>query len=85
MDLGDTNLRALRILGEGSFGRVFLCLERNGPKERKVCVKRIIMRNPKNELRLIKEEVMHKHTFTFICMYICTCKDVLSEMTNCAL
>ncbi|XP_017872535.1 PREDICTED: serine/threonine-protein kinase Nek8 [Drosophila arizonae] len=72
MDLGDANIRALRVLGEGSFGRVFLCVERNGPKERKVCVKRIIMRNPKNELRLIKEEIYiisqlrHPHIVQFI-------------------
>lgn len=77
MDLGDANIRALRVLGEGSFGRVFLCVERNGPKERKVCVKRIIMRNPKNQLRLIKEEVMHKHTCIYMCMYVCTCKYVV--------
>ncbi|XP_034483327.1 serine/threonine-protein kinase Nek3 [Drosophila innubila] len=57
MDLGDAKLRPLRVLGSGSFGRVFLCMQREGRHERKVCVKRIIMRNVKNELALIKEEI----------------------------
>ncbi|KAL7745178.1 hypothetical protein ACLKA6_008230 [Drosophila palustris] len=72
MDLGDANLRPLRVLGSGSFGRVFLCLQREGRRERKVCVKRIIMRNVKNELALIKEEIYiisqlrHPHIVQFI-------------------
>ncbi|XP_064538451.1 serine/threonine-protein kinase Nek3 [Drosophila montana] len=72
MDLGDANLRTVRILGQGTFGRVFLCLQREGRNDRKVCVKRIIMRNPKSELALIKEEIYiisqlrHPHIVQFI-------------------
>ncbi|XP_016998642.2 uncharacterized protein png [Drosophila takahashii] len=74
MDLGDSKLRAVRVLGQGTFGRVFLCLqnEGRGQKERRVCVKRIIVRNPKTELGLIKEEVYiisqlrHPHIVEFL-------------------
>ncbi|EDW00367.1 GH11900 [Drosophila grimshawi] len=66
MNLGDANLLTVRVLGEGSFGRVFLCLQREGQKQRKVCVKRIIVRNPKSELALIKEELRHPHIVQFI-------------------
>ncbi|SPP86269.1 aurora kinase A [Drosophila guanche] len=58
MNLGDPMLRAVRVLGEGTFGRVFLCLQHEGSRQqRQVCVKRIIVRNPKTELSLIKEEI----------------------------
>ncbi|KAH8394485.1 hypothetical protein KR222_011837 [Zaprionus bogoriensis] len=57
MDLGDANLRPLRVLGSGSFGRIFLCAQREGRQQRNVCVKRIITKNTKNELALIKEEI----------------------------
>ncbi|EDW78320.1 uncharacterized protein Dwil_GK16236 [Drosophila willistoni] len=58
MDLGDPNLRPIRVLGEGSFGRVFLCIQHEGRHQKKnVCVKRIIIKNPKAELALIKEEI----------------------------
>ncbi|KAH8419830.1 hypothetical protein KR009_003089 [Drosophila setifemur] len=69
MDLGDPKLRALCVLGEGTFGRVFLCQQATG---KKVCVKRIIVRNPKTELGLIKEEVyiisqlQHPHIVKFL-------------------
>ncbi|KAH8388022.1 hypothetical protein KR093_011203 [Drosophila rubida] len=72
MDLGDAKLRPLKVLGSGSFGRVFLCLQREGCRQRKVCVKRIIIRNAKNELALIKEEIYiisqlrHPHIVQFI-------------------
>ncbi|KAH8317430.1 hypothetical protein KR074_000089 [Drosophila pseudoananassae] len=68
MDLGDSKLRAVRVLGQGSFGRVFLCYQAG----RQVCVKRIIVRNPKTELGLIKEEVYiisqlrHPHIVQFL-------------------
>ncbi|EDW25898.1 GL14384 [Drosophila persimilis] len=58
MNLGDPMLRAVRVLGQGTFGRVFLCLQHEGSRQqRQVCVKRIIVRNPKTELSLIKEEI----------------------------
>ncbi|EDW43812.1 GM18979 [Drosophila sechellia] len=74
MELGDSKLRAVRVLGQGTFGRVFLChqIEVRGQPERKVCVKRIIVRNPKTELGLIKEEVYiisqlrHPHIVEFL-------------------
>ncbi|KAH8245582.1 hypothetical protein KR032_012214 [Drosophila birchii] len=73
MDLGDSKVRAVRVLGEGTFGRVFLCQERGPEGEtRKVCVKRIIVRNPKTELRAIMEEVYiisqlrHPHIVQFL-------------------
>ncbi|KAH8286663.1 hypothetical protein KR018_006274 [Drosophila ironensis] len=68
MDLGDAKLRAVRVLGQGTFGRVFLCYQ----GQRRVCVKRIIVRNPKTELGLIKEEVYiisqlrHPHIVEFL-------------------
>lgn len=57
MNLGDTTLKPLRVLGAGSFGKIFLCVQFNGRQQRKVCVKRIILRNARDELALIKEEV----------------------------
>ncbi|XP_016976915.1 NUAK family SNF1-like kinase 2 [Drosophila rhopaloa] len=74
MDLGDSKLRAVRVLGQGTFGRVFLChqQEGRGQPDRRVCVKRIIVRNPKAELGLIKEEVYiisqlrHPHIVEFL-------------------
>jgi len=53
---------------------VFLCLqsEGRGQPDRRVCVKRIIVRNPKTELGLIKEEVYiisqlrHPHIVEFL-------------------
>ncbi|KAH8245753.1 hypothetical protein KR038_006622 [Drosophila bunnanda] len=73
MDLGDSKVRAVRVLGQGTFGRVFLCQQRDAEGEtRKVCVKRIIVRNPKTELRPIMEEVYiisqlrHPHIVQFL-------------------
>ncbi|KAI8033834.1 uncharacterized protein LOC128265139 [Drosophila gunungcola] len=74
MELGDSKLKAVRILGQGTFGRVFLCYqhEGRGQPDRRVCVKRIIVRNPKTELGLIKEEVYiisqlrHPHIVEFL-------------------
>ncbi|XP_030379637.1 CBL-interacting protein kinase 25 [Scaptodrosophila lebanonensis] len=72
MNLGDENLKCIRVLGQGSFGRAFLCILREGRHERKVCVKRIIVRNPKVEMALIKEEIYiisqlrHPHIVQFI-------------------
>ncbi|XP_020801763.1 CBL-interacting protein kinase 25 [Drosophila serrata] len=73
MDLGDSKVRAVRVLGQGTFGRVFLCQQRDADGEtRKVCVKRIIVRNPKTELRPIMEEVYiisqlrHPHIVQFL-------------------
>ncbi|XP_017086766.1 NUAK family SNF1-like kinase 2 [Drosophila eugracilis] len=74
MNLGDCKLRAIRVLGQGTFGRVFLCqqYEGRGEADRMVCVKRIIIRNPKTELGLIKEEVYiisqlrHPHIVEFL-------------------
>lgn len=54
MDLGDPTLKPIKVLGAGSFGRVFLCKYRNNQK---VCVKRIIVVNPKVEMGMILEEV----------------------------
>ncbi|XP_017054802.1 aurora kinase A [Drosophila ficusphila] len=74
MNLGDPNLRVRAVLGQGTFGRVFLCHQNEGRNQppRKVCVKRIIVRNPKTELGLIKEEVYiisqlrHPHIVEFL-------------------
>lgn len=63
MDLGEATLKPLRVLGAGSFGRIFLCLQTVGRQQHKVCVKRIILRNTKNDLALIKEEVRRRHNF----------------------
>lgn len=54
MDLGDPALKPIKVLGAGSFGRVFLCKYRN---KQQVCVKRIIVQNPKTEMNMIMEEV----------------------------
>ncbi|XP_075152643.1 pan gu [Haematobia irritans] len=54
MDLGDPALKPIKVLGAGSFGRVFLCNYRN---TQKVCVKRIFVINPKVEMNMIMEEV----------------------------
>uniref|UniRef100_A0A1I8PK04 non-specific serine/threonine protein kinase n=1 Tax=Stomoxys calcitrans TaxID=35570 RepID=A0A1I8PK04_STOCA len=54
MDLGDPALKPIKVLGAGTFGRVFLCKYRN---TQKVCVKRIIVLNPKAEMNMIMEEV----------------------------
>lgn len=62
MNLGDATLKPLRVLGAGSFGRIFLCLQAEGRQQRKVCVKRIIVRNTKNDLALIKEEVRRRRS-----------------------
>ncbi|ALC49156.1 png [Drosophila busckii] len=72
MDLGDASLQPISVLGAGTFGRVFLCLQREGRQKRKVCVKRIFVKNPKSELALIKEEIYimsqlrHPHIVQFI-------------------
>lgn len=54
MDLGDPAIKPIKVLGAGSFGRVFLCKYRN---THNVCVKRIIVHNPKNDMKMIMEEV----------------------------
>ena len=54
MDLGDPTLKPLKVLGAGSFGRVFLCKHRN---TQLVCVKRIIVHNPRQDMKMIMEEV----------------------------
>ncbi|KAM7351417.1 pan gu [Cochliomyia hominivorax] len=54
MDLGDPSLKPIKVLGAGSFGRVFLCKYRN---TQMVCVKRIIVQNPKQDMKMIMEEV----------------------------
>nr|ABC25088.1 Pan gu [Glossina morsitans morsitans] len=48
MDLGDNELKPIKILGAGNFGRVFLC---NYRQKYKVCVKRIMVKNPKKEMK----------------------------------
>ncbi|TMW43987.1 hypothetical protein DOY81_010930 [Sarcophaga bullata] len=53
-DLGDPSLKPLKVLGAGSFGRVFLCKHRN---TQMVCVKRIIVHNPRQDMKMIMEEV----------------------------
>ncbi|KAL9927549.1 serine/threonine-protein kinase Nek5-like [Glossina fuscipes fuscipes] len=54
MDLGDNELKPIKILGAGSFGRVFLCNYRH---KYKVCVKRIIVKNPKKEMKIVMHEI----------------------------
>ncbi|XP_065357276.1 serine/threonine-protein kinase nekl-2 [Calliphora vicina] len=54
MDLGDPSLKPIKVLGTGTFGRVFLCKYRNNQM---VCVKRIIVQNPKQDMKMIMEEV----------------------------
>jgi len=67
MDLGDENLKPIRVLGQGSFGRVILCKNLNNKtKTRDVCVKRIIVQNPKAEMNMIMEEVnINYQTYSF--------------------
>lgn len=57
MDLGDPSLKPIKVLGAGSFGRVFLCKYRTNQN---VCVKRIIVQNPKVEMGMIMEEVLRR-------------------------
>ena len=54
MNLGDKNLHPIKVLGSGNFGKVFLCNTSGG---KQVCVKRIIVQNPKLEMKMIEEEV----------------------------
>lgn len=63
MDLGDPTLKPIKVMGVGTFGRVFLCKYHGN---RNVCVKRIIVKNPKTDMSLIMEEVSHKKCFTQI-------------------
>lgn len=59
MDLGDKSLIPIKHLGSGAFGRVFLC---KTPNNQKVCVKRIILQNPKYEMKMIADEVYLNNT-----------------------
>ncbi|XP_017485345.1 PREDICTED: serine/threonine-protein kinase Nek5 [Rhagoletis zephyria] len=57
MDIGDPNLRPLCILGEGSFGHVFLCKCKLDCGARYVCVKRIRIRQPNQEMKMLMDEI----------------------------
>ncbi|XP_011193577.2 serine/threonine-protein kinase nekl-2 isoform X1 [Zeugodacus cucurbitae] len=56
MDFGDSSLCPVRILGEGSFGQVFLCRS-NSCDHIHVCVKRIVIRKPKLEVKMLMDEI----------------------------
>ncbi|XP_011198725.2 serine/threonine-protein kinase nekl-2 [Bactrocera dorsalis] len=56
MDIGDSSLCPIGILGEGSFGQVFLCRS-NSIDHNYVCVKRIVIRKAKSEVRMLMDEI----------------------------
>ncbi|XP_055848646.1 serine/threonine-protein kinase Nek5 [Episyrphus balteatus] len=55
MNLEGNGLHVVKLLGEGTFGRVFLAETAND--RHRVCVKQIVMRDPSTELKMIREEV----------------------------
>uniref|UniRef100_A0A1A9X0R7 non-specific serine/threonine protein kinase n=1 Tax=Glossina brevipalpis TaxID=37001 RepID=A0A1A9X0R7_9MUSC len=73
MDLGDPEIKPLKLLGSGAFGRVFLC---NYRQEYKVCVKCIFVSNPKVHMKMVMEEIYimsqlrHPHIVHFIRSYV---------------
>ncbi|XP_069962678.1 serine/threonine-protein kinase nekl-2-like [Bactrocera oleae] len=56
MDIGDLSLCPIKVLGEGSFGQVFLCRS-NSNDHKNVCVKRIVIRKPKSEIKMLMDEI----------------------------
>lgn len=56
MDLGNCNLKVIKNIGSGGFGRAFLC----NYKGKKVCVKRIALKNPGSEINMVLQEVSLK-------------------------
>ncbi|XP_055921008.1 serine/threonine-protein kinase Nek5-like [Eupeodes corollae] len=55
MNLENSGFHVLKLLGEGTFGKVFLAETAN--HRHPVCVKQIVMQNPSTELKMIREEV----------------------------
>ncbi|CAD6999340.1 unnamed protein product [Ceratitis capitata] len=76
MNIGDNSLAPLRILGEGAFGRVYLCRCVSTGAPPVVCVKRILIQQPKLEIKMLMEEIYiisqlkHPSIIKFIRSYV---------------
>ncbi|XP_067632842.1 serine/threonine-protein kinase nekl-2 [Eurosta solidaginis] len=57
MNLGDSSLQLIRVLGEGGFGRAYLCKTNDPSNQHYVCVKSIRIRQPNAEMKMLMQEI----------------------------